>query len=332
MKDIAKKAGVSKATVSRVINNTKPVSKEIREKVEAIIEETGYTPSSVARSLAKRETFIIGLIIPDLTNDFYSELVRGISDAARKHGYQVILCNTFRDHEREIDFLNLLKEKQVDAIIFTTFHVTKEQIDFFKNFNKPVVTVNREFTHKNLPVIPNIDINNYKASYEAVSYLIRTGHEKIGIIRAEKHDKTCIHRYEAYRQALEDHEMAYDPDLVVGEDFHFESGYYGMKKILEKGKVPDAMFCLSDELATGAIKAIYDFGLKCPEDISVIGFDGIPLSMRFIPSISTVSQPIFDMGSTAMETVYKMINDEPVTQEILLNYKLVIRDSTKDRR
>lgn len=334
MKDIAKKAGVSKATVSRVINKTKPVSSEVREKVEKVIDEFNYRPSSVARSLAKSETKVIGLIIPDISNAFYSVLVEGISHTAHSRGYNVFLCNTFRDHDLEIEFLNLLEEKEVDAIILTTFHTTKEQKEFIRKFHKPVVTVNREFLGKKLPKVPNIDIDNFKAAYDAVSYLIDTGHEKIGIVRAEQQDQTCIDRLNAYKQVLIDHHMPVNEGYIVGYDFHFESGYEGMMEILENEEQPDAMFCISDELATGAIRAINDFGLRVPEDISVIGFDDIPLAKRFIPSISTVSQPIFEMGKAATDTIIKLITGEVKradVEDIVLDYELIMRESTMSR-
>lgn len=334
MKDIAKKAGVSKATVSRVINKTKPVSREVREKVEMVINEYNYKPSSVARSLAKSETKVIGLIIPDISNAFYSVLVEGISHTAHNKGYNVFLCNTFRDHDLEIEFLNLLEEKEVDAIILTTFHTTEEQKDFIRKFRKPVVTVNREFIGKNLPKVPNIDIDNYQAAYDAVTYLIKTGHKKIGILRAEQQDQTCIDRLNAYRQVLIDNNIAVNENYIVGYDFHFKSGYDGMMKVLKNEEQPDAMFCISDELAIGAIRAINDFGLKVPEDISVIGFDDIPLAKRFIPSITTVSQPIFEMGKTATDTIIKMLTGEckrENIEDIILNYQLVTRESTMNR-
>jgi len=334
MKDIAKKAGVSKATVSRVINKTKPVSREVREKVEKVIDEFNYRPSSVARSLAKSETKVIGLIIPDISNAFYSVLVEGISHTAHSRGYNVFLCNTFRDHDLEIEFLNLLEEKEVDAIILTTFHTTKEQKEFIRKFHKPVVTVNREFLGKKLPKVPNIDIDNFKAAYDAVSHLVATGHKKIGIVRAEQQDQTCIDRLNAYKQVLIDHNMPVKDGYIVGYDFHFESGYEGMMEILENEEQPDAMFCISDELATGAIRAINDFGLRVPEDISVIGFDDIPLAKRFIPSISTVSQRILEMGKAATDTIIKLITGEVKREnieDIVLNYELIMRESTMSR-
>lgn len=333
MKDIAKEAGVSKATVSRVINNTKPVSKEIRDKVQKVIDKNNYRPSSLARSLAKKETKVIGLIIPDLSNIFYSELVEGISSTAHKYGYNVFLCNSFKNHDLEIEFLELLEEKEVDAIILTTFHTTDRQKEFIKKFNKPIVTINRKFEGKDLPNVPNIDIDNFQAAYDAVEYLVKTGNKSIGIIRAEKKDKTCIDRFEGYKKVLEDYNIPINEKFIVGSDFHFESSYNSMSQILKEDEKPDAMFCLSDEIATGAIRAIIDNGLKVPEDIAIIGFDDIPLAKRFIPSISTISQPIFEMGKRAMDTTYKMIiNDSPDDiGDTILDYELVIRDSTIDR-
>ncbi len=333
MKDIAREAGVSKATVSRVINNTNPVSEEVRKKVEKIIKKNNYIPSSIARSLSKKETKVIGLIIPDLSNSFYSELVRGISRTAHNNGYNVFLCNTFKETKLEMEFLNLLEEKEVDAIILTTFHTTEAQKDFIRRYKKPIVTVNRIFEGEGMPFVPNIDIDNYKASYEAVDYLIKSGHKKIGVIRADKDDNTCIDRLRGYKQVLNDNLMIADESYIIDSDFHFQAAYDGMMKILKNKNRPDAMFCFSDELATGAIKAIIDSGLKVPEDISIVGFDDIPLAKRFIPSITTVKQPIFDMGKVAMETVCNMIikKDDDRIANVTLNHEFVVRNSTINR-
>jgi LacI family transcriptional regulator len=331
MKDIAEKANVSKATVSRVINRTDPVSQEVREKVEKIIEEYNYKPSSVARSLARSETKVIGLIIPDIANAFYSVLVEGIAGTAHQGGYNVFLCNTFRDHDLEIEFLNLLEEKEVDAIILTTFYSSKKQKDFISRFKKPIVTINRKFTREDLSVVPNIDIDNFQGAYDAVNYLIKTGHKKIGILRAKDEDQTCIDRVTAYKAALKDHNLPIKECYIVGYDFHFESGYESMMDILTTQEQPDAMFCISDEIATGAIHAINDYGLKVPDDISVIGFDDIPLAKRYLPSITTVKQPIFEMGQAAAETIINLIAGTVKmsdVEDIILDHELVIRDTT----
>lgn len=330
MKDIANMAGVSKASVSRVINNTKPVSDEIRNKVQKAIKETDYTPSSIARSLAKSETHIIGLIIPDLANSFYTELVRGISEAAHKHGYNVFLCNTFRDHSLEMEFLNILKEKEVDALIFTTFNITKEQKDFMKKYDKPIVTVNRDFKDKDLPLIPNIDIDNFQAAYDATKHLIDKGNKKIGIIRADEEDGTCISRLKGYKKALKDNNLKIDKSLIIGKNFKFNSAYNQMENLLEINDQIDGMFCISDELASAAIKAILDHGLNVPEDISVIGFDDVLLSRQYNPEISTIHQPIFKMGTVAMETAYKMLQKKSVDKNIILPYKLIERESSSN--
>ena len=334
MKDIAEKANVSKATVSRVINRTDPVSQEVREKVEKIIDAYNYKPSSVARSLARSETKVIGLIIPDIANAFYSVLVEGIAGTAHDQGYNVFLCNTFRDHALEIEFLNLLEEKEVDAIILTTFYSSKEQKEFISNFQKPIVTINRKFTREDLRIVPNIDIDNFQGAYDAVSYLVNTGHKKIGILRAEDEDQTCIDRVTAYKAALKDNNLPVKEGYIAGYDFHFESGYEGMMKILTTEEQPDAMFCISDEIATGAIHAINDFGLKVPDDISIIGFDDIPLAKRYLPSITTVKQPIFEMGKAATETLIKLISgkiSKSAVEDIVLEQELVIRGTTISR-
>lgn len=330
IKDIAEIAGVSKATVSRVLNNTKPVSDEIKERVQSVIDETGYRPSSLARSLSRQRTGILGLIIPDVANPFYAELVKGMSEVAKAYHYNILLCNTFREHEKEREFLELLEDKEVDGIIFMTFEFHKYQKAFFDRYRKPIVTVNRHFEGQE---IPNVDIDNEAAAYSAVRYLIELGHRRVGIISSSKTDDTAIYRVDGYRRALEEAGLSAEEDLVVESDYHFKSAYEGARQLMTLEDPPTAIFCLNDELAVGAIKYLNDTGRSVPEDVSVIGFDDVPLASMFIPSLTTIRQPIYEMGATAARLLIKRVKDEPLEwNQQTLPFELVIRNSTAERR
>ncbi|MTI69124.1 MAG: LacI family transcriptional regulator [Firmicutes bacterium] len=330
IKDIAKLAGVSKASVSRVLNGSKPVSDDIKQRVLKVIEETGYKPSSIARSLVSKKTNLIGLLIPDISNPFYSELVKGMVEVANKHDYNILLLNSFHDPNKEIEFLEILKDKQVDGLIFMTDNFTKEHINFFKDYDKPTVTVNRKLKEYDFP---NVDIDNFKAGFDATKYLIELGHKRIAIIRAPLSDETAgVKRFEGYKKALEKYNIPFDENLVKEGDFKAKSGFISTEEFLKLDNPPTAIFTVNDEMACGVIKRVIKGKLKVPEDISVIGFDDIPIANNFIPSITTIKQPISEMGKKATKILYNMIKGENiVNKDFLLPHKLVIRESTSKK-
>lgn len=327
IKDIAQMAGVSKATVSRVLNDSKPVSSEIRDKVMRVIEETGYKPSALARGLATKETHLIGVIIPDVANPIFSELVKGMEEEANNTNYNVLLCNTYLDHEKEMRYLNILKDKEVDGIIFLTTDETEDQTTFFKSFGKPVVTVDRRF--KQL-AIPSVGVNDFKASYDAVNYLINLSHEKIAMVRAPFDDQSHGYdRYNGYLKAMEDHNLTVDKNWIVEGNFTVNDGYEAMGRLLASKNPPTAVFFANDMMAVGGIRCIVDSGLRVPDDISVIGFDDIPIASIFIPSLTTVKQPTFDIGRKAMEKLIHMINGNDEEMHTLFETQLMLRNSTR---
>lgn len=331
IKDVAKLAGVSKATVSRVLNNSKYVSPEVHERVVKVIEETGYKPSSIARSLVSKETKLVGLLIPDVSNPFYSELVKGMVEVANKYNYNILLCNSFFHVDKEVEFLRILLEKEVDGIIFMTNEITDEHREFFEKYHKPTITVNRKFWGFD---IPNVDIDNFSAAYDATKYLIELNHRRIAIIRAPESDETAgVERFEGYARALKDAGIPLNESLVKEGNFKALSGYKAMKELLNLNNPPTAVFCVNDEMACGAVKCVMEKGLGVPEDISVMGFDDVPLASMFIPSITTIKQPIYEMGALSMELMYKMIKGEDVeVKTYVLPHQLVVRDSTKERK
>ncbi len=325
--DIAKLSGVSKATVSRVLNGSKPVSDQVRKKVMQAIEETGYKPSSLARSLTTKETKLIGIVIPDVSNPVFSELVKGMEDKSGESGYNVLLCNSYLSHKKELDYLEILRDKEVDGIIFLTTNETAEQTAFFKDFGKPVVVVDRQFQAMDLP---SVGIDDHKAAFTAVNYLINLGHKNIGMVRSALQDRSHgYNRYDGYCKAMEGAGLQVNPDNVIEGDFSVKSGYNAMLKLLSSGKPPSAVFFANDLMAVGGIRCITDSGMKVPDDISVMGFDDIPISSMFIPSITTTRQPFFDIGSKAMEKLIDFIHKKEIEQYTVFETDLMLRNSTK---
>jgi LacI family transcriptional regulator len=325
--DVAKIAGVSKATVSRVLNGSKPVSEDIRNKVMKVVQETNYKPSSLARSLVSKKTNIFGIIIPDVSNPFFSELVKGVQMTANENGYNILLCNTYDEFDKEMEYLNILDDKEVDGIIFLTSKIEEKHKEFFSSYKNPTVTVSRRF--EDMP-ISSVDIDNFSAAYEVMNYLINLNHKKIAMIRGPLYDKsTGYDRYKGYEKALEDSNINLDENLVVEGKFKVKDGYNAMSKLLTLKELPTAVFCACDEMAIGAIKCIYESGFKVPEDISVVGFDDIPIASMFIPSVTTVRQPVFDFGEKAVDILLRQIKSGVHEEEnIVLPTKIIIRKST----
>lgn len=326
--DIAKKAGVSKATVSRILNESKPVSEEIREKVMKIIKETGYNPNSVARSLVFKKTHLIGIVIPEISNPYFSQLVRGIEDEANAKGYNIIICNADHDFDKENRSLQILKSKQVDGIIFLTSHLLKEHDLFFKQNLIPTVIIGTNSEKFNIPFV---DIDNFSAAYEVVKYLISLGHRRIGLIRGTiTYQNVSFFRFEGYKKALEDYGVYFDENLIKVGHYKFESGYRAMEELLKQDCKPTAVFAMNDEMAIGAMNCTIDQGLRVPEDISVIGFDDIPMASMVRPMVTTVHQPIYEMGVEAAKMLIEHLkNPNKSINNVILPHHIIERQSTK---
>jgi LacI family transcriptional regulator len=329
LKDVAKLAGVGLGTASRVLNNHPSVSEETRRLVLDAIKELNYEPNAIARSLKIKSTSTIGVIVPDITSAFFPEVVRGIEDAANIYQYNIILCNTDLNHEKEKAALGMLSEKKVDGILFISNTVCEDTAEKFVHMNIPVVLI--ATSHDAGNGLPSVTIDNKKAAYDAVDYLCKLGHKKIYMLAGEFNDPNAgIPRISGYKKALEDNGIPFSDSMIYEGKYDYKSGYANMVKILQLDEIPTAVFIASDIMAIGASKAILERGLRIPEDISIIGFDGIEAAEFFYPSISTICQPRYDMGAVAMSLLLKLMNKTQVQDKNLeLEHKLVERQSCK---
>ncbi|GIM28527.1 catabolite control protein A [Clostridium polyendosporum] len=324
--EIAEMAGVSKATVSRVLNQSKPVSDEIRDKVIKVIEETGFNPNSIARSLVIKKTYLIGIVIPEIANPYFSQLVRGIEDEANARDYNIVICNADNEFQKENKSLQVLKNKQVDGIVFLTSHLLEEHNLFFKTNSIPTVIIGTNSKEFNIPFV---DIDNFTAAYDVVRYVVSLGHSSIGLIRGPlTYQNVSFFRLEGYKKALQDHGFPFEEHLVKSGDYKFESGYAAMEEFLKQDSKPTVIFAMNDEMAIGAMSCAIDSGLSVPEDISIIGFDDISLASMVRPMLTTVNQPVYEMGLESIKILINMIQcPDKKVENVIFPHKIIERQS-----
>lgn len=308
IKDVAKKAGVSIASVSRVINDSKPVAPETKEKILKVIEETGYKPNAMARGLKKNESGLIGLITPDMENGTFAELVKGIESVIEKNSMNLIVSNSKGEIERELKELHIFKEQQLDGIIFSGVKFTKKHKEYFDRYKVPTVIVSQKFPGSGLPYV---DINNFEAAYQAVKYLINNNHSKIALIHGPLYDKSAgEERYNGYFEALKEAEIEISDNYIKKGDFTIQSGYQAMEEILnENNKLPTAVFAASDRMAIGVLDCCLDNGISVPEDISIMGFDDIELATVVRPKLTTINVDHSEIGKKAVELLVDKIKN-----------------------
>ena len=326
IQDIAKMANVSTTTVSRVINNkTEGVSEATREKILKIIHDTGYKPNSLARGLITKKTKTIGLIIPDITNPFFPELARGVEDMANKNGFNVFLCNTDDDPSKEKKYIDALKEKYVDGIIFTvSSNPNREHINELLKCGIPIVMMDRELEDSDVKCVY---IDNLEGGYIATKYLINLGHKKIGCITGPLKSKSAIDRYKGYEKAMLESGISINKDLVIESNYKIEGGILATNKLLNNSEV-SAIFTCNDIMAYGAYKVIKQRGYSVPQDISIVGFDNIYISNMMEKELTTIDQPTYSMGATATKMLIRSINGERINKKhICFKPKLIIRES-----
>ena len=324
--DVAREAGVSMATVSRVVNNNPNVKPQTRKKVFEAIERLGYRPNAVARGLASKKTTTVGVVIPDISNAIFAEVARGIEDIANMYRYNIILCNADKRKEKEISVINTLLEKQVDGLLFMGGTVTNEHLVAFRSSSVPIVLC---ATTDDNNSIPAVDIDHEKAAFDAVNLLIQEGHRNIGMISGTLQDPANGYaRFQGYKRALEEANIPIIDEHIRVGNYRYESGVKAMKYFINLADKPTAIFAATDEMAIGAIHAIQDANLKVPEDISVISVDNSRMASMVRPLLTTVAQPMYDIGAVSMRLLTKLMNKENVEiTKIVLPHEIIIRKS-----
>ena len=329
--DIARMAGVSKGTVSRVINNSKDgVSEETRARILSIIEEVGYIPNRMAGSIAIAKTKTLGLIIPDIQNMFFPQMVRGVENCAIENGYTLFLCNTDSDIKKEELYLRAFMEKRVDGILINTCGDMGDRslLRSIIQSGIPIVLLDRksnDFADK-----PGVFIDNKAAAYAGVEYLIHTGCRKILFLCGPKEVFTSSERLKGYREALSMAGISYRESYVTYGTHTAEYGYTAIKELLAQHSDIDAVFTGADTIAFGVLRALNEMNITVPDQISVMGFDNIMLGEYVSPPLTTVAQPIYDIGYRAVKKLISCIRREPgCSENEFMKTRIVRRGTTR---
>ena len=325
--DVALKARVSIATVSRVVNNSShKVNPTTRKNVLKVIRELDYRPNALAKGLLMKKTMTIGIIIPDISNPYYAEIVRGIQDMADQFGYAIILLNTDRNQDRIIKHIYFLREKSADGIIFSGGTIHGEKVlSSLKELRERVVVIGRHRVD-----FPAVVIDNIGGAVRATQHLIELNHKRIGFIGGPNKSTSSRDRLSGYKNTLIQNGCPIDRNLIKKGDLTPRSGYLLAKELVQKERLT-AIFAANDQMAFGAIRAAKELGLRVPIDLSVMGFDNIPFSSYFDPSLTTVEIPMYPIGTAAMEMLVNLISEKNAEKLRWFDTKLLIRDSTAKR-
>lgn len=326
IRDVAKLAEVSVSTVSRVLNKNGYVNKETEQKVLQAIELLQYEPNAVARGLAGKKTRTMALILPDITNPFFPELARAVEDVARTYGYTVILCNSDDQGEKEKSYIEVLKKKYIDGIIIASNTISEDDLKRMKVKDMPLVVLDRAPSNLACSVVCSKNVEGAKM---AVRHLLQAGCKKIGHIYGPQDLITAKERLLGYEGSVKEFDW-FTPSLMIPGFFDMDGGKQAVADLLARHPDVDGIFVGNDVMAVGVLKALHRMGIRVPDQIALCGFDGISITRMTEPELSTIAQPIYDMGALATRILIKKIEGLPVEDRIYeLDVNLVVRDSSK---
>lgn len=325
MADVAREAGVSLMTVSRVVNHKEGISPATRQRVQAIIDRLGYRPSDIARSLVTDRTGTIGLVVIDNANPFFSEVARGVEHVAYAEGYNVFLCNTEEAPQRELAVLRSLEVKRVDGLVLCSSRLDEAQLYSVLENYPAVVLVNRQFDHQRFGSIRS---NDYAGARQMVTHLLARGHRAIGILAGPVNSASGTERTAAYRDVLEAVGLPYCADRLRHCLPFVESGQRAALDLLREQPDLTALVCHNDLSAVGAVLACAELGIRVPDDLAITGFDDIPLASWVTPTLTTCRIPLYDMGMRAMRLLLDQINHlDDHCRHLVIEPELIIRAS-----
>ncbi|GAF24864.1 transcriptional regulators [Moorella thermoacetica Y72] len=323
--DVAKKAGVSTATVSKVINKKGSVGQETTERVLKAIEELGYKPNLIAQALSGKNTHTIALILPDITNPFFAEIARGVEDRARELGYNVVLCNTDNDTVKEEEYVTALQQKNIDGFIFATATKDDPVIPRLYKQDIPISLIVRDLPGVN---VSTVLVDDYQGGYIATRHLTELGHRRIGLIVGPLNIASYTERLRGYVQALSEVGQPFIPELVLSGRNRIDEGHKLGLSLLSIEEPPTAVFVANDPIAVGVMKAAVTLDYKLPQDLSIVGYDNTVFASICDPPLTSVAQPVDEMGRMVAELTIKAIGGDRTPYRVVLPPSLVERQST----
>lgn len=328
IRDVATLAGVSTATVSHVLNDSRPVSSTLRDRVHLAMKQLGYQPDVVARSLRRRETLTLGLFVPSLEIPLYAWVANSVEAAAHAAGYNIILCCAGWSLSRELAALEELMARRVDGMVCISAAIRAEHLRPMQRRGIPIVWLERMMPGG---TIDSVFVNNFQGAYDATRHLIELGHRRIGCIMGMADSQLSNERLIGYQAALSDADLPFDPALLQRGDYTPSSGIAGVNALLELPNPPTAIFAFNDLMAMGALQALHRKGLRVPDDVAVIGFDGVPLTQYITPALSTIEQPIPTISKQVVSLLLDRINGGAPREArtIIAEPTLVVRASTQ---
>lgn len=335
IKDVARKAGVSISTVSNALNNSRYVKKETKERILEIAKNLNYTPNIIARGLKTRSTNTVAVIVPDISNQFFAQVIKGVEEVARLRKYNVLLACTYYDVLEEKKSIEILRKQFVDGFVFISGYNSFEHIKELIDNKVPVVVADRELGDTK---VPSVLIDSFGAMRETVNYLHELGHKRIGYISYTYDNQTTVKkRFKGYCEGLKDNKLVFDPDIVVISEAlrlnELQSSREAVKKILNCKNIPSVIMSASDFIAVGVVRVLKELKIKIPEEISVVGFDNILMSLYTDPLLTTIKQPKKQMGDTAMNLLLDIIEGKRVKEKnIVLPTELIVRQSVAKPR
>ena len=324
IQQVAELAGVSSATVSRVLNNPERVKENTKEKVLKVIQSVNYQPNSAGQSLRLNKSHMVMVTLPDITNTFFSRVVRGIKSAANDCGYDVLLFETTESSNSEDKIKQFISTRKVDGIIHLSAKTRFREL--LLHYEETSVVLACEYMEQ--IDFPSVSIDNVAAAMDATKYLTTLGHREILYVNGPTNMILCRDRLRGYRFALDQSGVAFEDELVLFGDFTMRSGYSVVAEALERKLQFTAVFCANDAMAIGAMKALQERGIRIPQDVSVVGFDDIEFASYSQPSLTTVTQPSEEIGRAAMKMWIKINDGEVITDPVKLQHRMTIRESS----
>jgi LacI family transcriptional regulator len=330
IRDVAKLAGVAPITVSRAVNNSGYISRETRERVEAAIEELDYVPNMLGPSLRFQQTQTLAAVVSDITNPFWTTVIRGIEDVAQANGYSTVLCNTDESETKQEQYLQMLLRRRVDGVLLVPACSDPASIGLIKKQGIPVVVIDRQ--------VPNVDVDIVRADSEEgacrlTQHLLSLGHRRIAMLTGPKSASTAVDRIHGCLRAMEAADLRVEDDLISWGQFTQESGYNKARGVIDRNPRPTAIFAANNFIAIGAIQALKEKGLRIPEDMALVSIDDIPPAYAIEPFLTVAIQPADEMGRQAARLLLDRIKNPAATavQQIILPTTLIVRASSGGR-